>query len=86
MKMGIMVLRHKTAALQRCDLPECTNVSRTLYRVQIGDMWYKFCGGEHAQIGNGRFKSKVAQGITSPTIEAEERVEIPEGGDNIDEF
>lgn len=84
--MGIMVLRHQSAALQKCDLPDCKNVSRTLYRVQIGEHWYKFCGSVHAQIGNGRFQSKVAQGITGPNLEQEDRVELPEGGDNIAEF
>lgn len=84
--MGIMALKHQTAALQKCDLPECRNVSRTLYRIQLGDQWYKFCNGAHAQMGNSRFSSKVAQGITSPNIEQEERVETPEGGDNIADF
>lgn len=83
---GLMSLRHKSAALQRCDLPECKNVSRTLYRVQIGEMWYKFCSGGHAQTGHARFQSKIAQGITGPNLEQEERVETPEGGDNLDEF
>lgn len=49
-------------------------------------MWYKFCSGGHAQTGHARFQSKVEQGITSPNIEAEERVETPEGGDNISDF
>lgn len=84
--MGIMSLKHKTESLQKCDLPECKNVSRTLYRVQIGDMWYKFCSGGHAQTANSRFKAKVANGITSPGIDQEERVEMPEGGADLGQF
>lgn len=83
--MGIMALRHKTEALQKCDLPECKNVSRTLYRVRIGEMWYKFCSGFHAQDASDRFKQHASLGLTDPNPQ-EDRIETPEGGDNLSEF
>ena len=60
-----MTLAIKSKTLRRCDL--CHHATHNIYRVQLGDAFYQFCSGAHANTAANNYSEKVKQGLT-PSI------------------